>query len=132
MRKQFFPLFLFVGLLVAGVALQHEAGKRRKALEESLGGARVGVSLETAAAFARQLGTIGEGAPSDLLQQPVPSLERPSVALGGEERTWEPRTRDPRTGESGGGRDLSGPDATSGERESELATEFSSEFGVER
>ena len=52
--RNLFPVFLFLGLVVGGVLLQREAGARRKALENSLGGARVGISLEMCAAFQRQ------------------------------------------------------------------------------
>ena len=85
MRKLFFPLFLFLGLLVAGVALQHEAGKRRQALEDSLGGPRLGVSLETAAAFARQLETVDQNAPASYLQAPLPQPVAPDSVANADE-----------------------------------------------
>ena len=80
MRKLFFPVLLFFGLLVGGVVLQHEATKRRAALEDSLGGARVGVSLETAAAFARQLETLDEGLADTWVRSSEPDPRLPSVA----------------------------------------------------
>lgn len=80
MRKLLFPLFLFLGLVAGGILLQHEAGKRRTALENSLGGARVGVPLETAAAFARQLESVSPDAPEALLRAPLPDPVQPAVA----------------------------------------------------
>ncbi|MFT5288324.1 MAG: hypothetical protein ACI8QS_000917 [Planctomycetota bacterium] len=78
MRKTLFPVFLFAGLVIGGIMLQHEAVKRRTALEGSLGGARLGISLETAAAFARQLHTLD----ADVVDvyTPQEESERPSLA----------------------------------------------------
>ncbi len=80
MRKTLFPVFLFAGLVVGGIMLQHEAVKRRAALENSLGGARLGVPLETAAAFAHQLDTLDAGASEVWLEAPEEESDRPSLA----------------------------------------------------